>query len=105
MSINIEIVKVEKDKGGFSIWIDSEQGFSLTNFLKDLLILDFDAPETVYQSFGPAEIIERYSTKVGDFFISQEFDEYAGVTIYSDNLELMNKIYKLMLFSGKYHAG
>jgi len=104
MSKNIKIVKIKKDNGEFSIWIDREQDFSLTRFLKDLSVLELDEPETIYQSFGPAEIIEKYPTKAGDFFISQEFDEYAGVTVYSKNPELMDKIYKLMLSSGNYNA-
>ncbi len=66
--MNIEIVKIEKENGGFSIWINEEQDFSLDHFLKNLSFLDIDAPETIYQSLAPSEIIEKYSTKVGDFF-------------------------------------
>jgi hypothetical protein len=100
--MNIKIIKINKENGGFSIWIDSDQNFSLSRLLEDLSILDLDMGETIYQSFGPAEIIEKYSTKAGAFFISREFDEFAGTMIYSDNLELMDQICKLMLSSGNY---
>ena len=91
--MRIEIVKIENENGEFSIWIDREQNFSLAHFLKDISFLNIGAPKTIYQSFGPAEVIEKYSTKIGDFYINQEFDEYTGTTIYSESSKLMNKIY------------
>ena len=102
--MDIEIVKIEKENGGFSIWIDREQDFRRAEFLKEISILNIDEHQIIYESFCPAEIIEKYSTKIGDFFISQEFDEFAGTTIYSKNAELMNKLYKLMLSSGNYQV-
>lgn len=101
----IEIVKIEKGNSEFSIWIDGEQDFATACFLKDISALNINRVETIYQSFGPAESIEKYSTESGDFFINREFDEHAGTTIYSENVQLMNQLFKLMVSSGNYHPG
>ncbi len=101
--MNIEIDKIYHiESEGFSIWIDEEQNFNLKNFLNDISVLNIETSEILLKSFGPAQIIEKYTTKSGDFFIHIEFDEFAGTTIYSENSDLMNKIFELMISSGHY---
>lgn len=101
--MSIEIVKIHHKKNeGFSIWIDEEQNLNLNHLLKDLYDLNIEASKIIYQSFGPAEILEKYTTKTADFFIHLEFDAYAGTTIYSQQPEIMYKIYDLMISSGHY---
>jgi hypothetical protein len=101
--MKIEILKIDKENGGFSIWIDENQQFNPGDFFRIVSSLEIDKRETVSQSFGPAEIIEDIYTSKGKFSLHLAFDEYPGLTIYSENQELMNEIFRLMISSGTYH--
>lgn len=103
--MSVEIVKLsQKDARGFSIWIDGNEAFDDIEFLKLIAPLGIDKNERVFSSFGPAQLIDEIHTKNGTFRLSQEFDEYAGVAIYSDSNELMTKILNIMLNSERYHV-
>jgi hypothetical protein len=104
MSMSIEIVKLNKQKGRFSIWIDESQSFKSSQFKNLLSPLNIKSEKIVHSSVGPAEYIEEVTTNEGAFCLSEEFDEWAGATIYSDDTELMNKILNLMLNSDLYHV-
>ncbi|WP_445363540.1 hypothetical protein ACJJIQ_01995 [Microbulbifer sp. ANSA003] len=102
--MSIEIVKLEKQEESFLIWIDEDQSFKSSQFNALLSPPGIKGEKIVHSSVGPAEYIEEITTNEGAFFLSEEFDEWAGATIYSDDTELMNKILSLMLSSGLYHA-
>jgi len=104
MAMSIEIVKLQKQKGSFSIWIDESQSFKSSEFKALLIPLNIKGEKIVHSSVGPAEYIEEITTNKGVFCLSEEFDECAGATIYSNDTELMNKILNLMLNSKLYHV-
>lgn len=105
MSMSIEIVKIkDKISNGFSIWINEDEGFKENSFLKLVEPLEISENKRVFSSFGPAQFIDEIQTKYGVFSLSQEFDEFAGVSIYSDSDSLMEKILNIMLCSGQYHV-
>ena len=102
--MSIKIVQLrKKDVDGFSIWIDEDEGFDYSSFLKLIEPLNIKAKETVYSCVGPAQFIDEINTEAGIFNLSQEFDEFAGITIYSENINLMEKILDIMLESAIYH--
>ncbi len=101
--MSIEVVKLQKSNEGFTIWIDEEQGFNTGDFLSLISCLKVNKVERVYQSFGPAQVIDEIHTELGIFNLDIEFDEYSGISIYSDELALMNKILDVMINSDKYH--
>ena len=103
MPMNIEIVKIKnKLTDRFSIWIDEDQSFNYNDFITIINSLEIKKIEQIYSSFGPAQFIDEIHTKFGIFNFSQEFDEFAGSTIYSDNQTLMNNILNIMIESEKY---
>ena len=104
MAMSIEIVKLQKQKGSFSIWIDESQSFKSSEFKALLIPLNIKSEKIVHSSVGPAEYIEEITTSQGVFCLSEEFDECAGATVYSNDIELMNKILSLMLNSDLYHV-
>lgn len=97
------IVKIQKDGSGFSIWFNNDSCYKLSDFLELLAPINIISCTRVYESFGPAEFLDEISTKHGVFSMHQEFDEFSGSTIYSESIELMNEILKLMLASGQYY--
>ncbi len=102
--MTIEILKMQsKLDDSFSIWIDGEEGFNEKDFLQLIKSLEIRKNEQVFNSFGPAQFIDEIHTKKGVFNLSQEFDEFAGVTIYSEDDELMKNILDIMINSGQYH--
>lgn len=102
--MNIVIVRIEKDDGSFSLWIDDEQEFNSSGLLKLLAPIGVGEIQRVYESFGPAEFIDNINTDEGIFSLHEQFDEFAGSTIYSESTALMNKILTLMLESEQYHV-
>lgn len=105
MSMSIEIAKIKKKgDGSFSIWIDGDEGFNEQKFLQLIEPLGISKNERVFSSFGPAQFIDEIHTKHGVFNLSQEFDEFAGTTIYSESHGLMENIFNIMVNSGQYHA-
>ncbi len=104
-SLSIEFAIMQQEStGSFAIWISGEQAFCESEFLKLLEPLELSKKERVFSSIGPAENIDEIYTKQGVFNLSREFDEFAGITIYSANRELMSAIYNIMINSGQYHA-
>lgn len=97
--MSIQVRKIQKNNGGFSLWIPHDQPFNTEQFLEIVAQLDIQKKERVLESFGPAEIIDDYHTKHGVFGIHYEFDEFMGTTIYSHPI-LIQKIWTIMLASG-----
>jgi hypothetical protein len=104
MYMSIEIVKIQREGEGFSLWVDDEQDFDVSKFLKVLSPLNVGKSIRVHESFGPAEFIDNIQTSNGVFSLYQQFDEFPGSTIYSDSDALMENILSLMLESGFYHV-
>jgi hypothetical protein len=103
--MSIEIAKIQKEgTESFSIWIDGDEEFNEAAFISLIGALEINENKRIFSSFGPAQFIDEINTKYGMFNLSQEFDEFAGTTIYSDHHELMEKILSEMLDSGQYHA-
>lgn len=102
--MSIKVVQLKK-KGvdGFSIWIDECEGFDYRHFLMLIEPLSIKTKETVYSCMSPAQLVDEINTDAGIFKLSQEFDEFAGVTIYSENISLMKKILDIMLESPIYY--
>jgi hypothetical protein len=101
--MSIEIVKIKDNPTGhFSIWIDEDQGFRDKDLLSVINSLGINKTERVYSSLGPSQVIDEVHTTNGAFRLAQEFDEFAGSTIYSDNQELMSNILSLMVGSKKF---
>lgn len=103
MSMSIEVVRLYKQGDAFSIWIDGDEAFSESDFLRTIAPLVVLKNERVFTWLGPAEFIDEIQTNSGVFNLSQEFDEFAGVTVYSDDAVLMNLIFSTMLDSLEYH--
>jgi hypothetical protein len=102
--MSIEIVKIERDGGGFSIWIDEEQEFSSPEWLELLGPIGIGKSNRVHESFGPAVFIDDITTSDGVLSLHQQFDEFSGSSIYSGSSALMKRVFKIMLESGLYHA-
>ena len=100
--MTIEVVVINKDNGGFSLWINDDQPFHVHRFKTLMEELKIERIERVRESFGPAEIVDNIHTAHGVFGLHMEFDEFAGTTIYSEDGELMEKILELMIQSGDY---
>lgn len=101
--MSIEVVRIYNQKDAFSIWIEGDKAFSENKFLKIIAPLGVIKSERVFACLGPAQHIDEIHTNSGVFNLSQEFDEFAGVTVYSDNAVLMNLIFSAMLESHEYH--
>ena len=101
--MSIEVVRIYKQEDEFSIWIDGDEAFSEYDFLRIIAPLGVIKNERVFTCLGPAEFIDEIQTNSGVFNLSQEFDAFAGVTVYSDNAVLMNLIFSAMLNSREYH--
>jgi len=101
--MSIGIVKLKKEDETCSLWIDEGEGFSDQEFLRVIAPLKIARNERVHTSHGPAQTIDEIHTSQGVFNLSQEFDEYPGVSIYSDDSQLINNILNLMVSSGEYH--
>jgi hypothetical protein len=103
--MSIEIVRVQKEAtDSFSIWIDGGEAFCESEFLKLIEPLELSKNERVFSSFGLAQFIDEIHTKYGAFNLSQEFDEFDGTAIYSDNHGLKEGILNVMVNSGQYLA-
>ncbi|QUX97461.1 hypothetical protein C0J08_19575 [Marinomonas sp. CT5] len=101
--MKIKVIKIATKDGGFYFWIDGDQGFNSSELLEILKPLDIVDCLRVHQSFGPAEYTDDIHTKAGIFRLREEFDEFAGATLHSENKALMNKILAFMLKSGRYN--
>lgn len=101
--MDIEIVRIYRQGDAFSIWIDGDEAFSENDFLRIIAPLGVIKNKRVFTCLGHAEFIDEIQTNSGVFNLSQEFDEFAGVTIYSDDAVLMNLIFSTMLDSREYH--
>ncbi len=101
--MSIEVVRIKNQAGGFAIWIDNDESFNENDFLRIIAPLQVIKTERVFTCLAPAELIDEIMTKSGTFQISQEFDAFAGVTIYSDDAVLMSLIFRAMIDSREYH--
>ncbi|MVF14843.1 hypothetical protein FT643_22155 [Ketobacter sp. MCCC 1A13808] len=103
--MSIEIAKIQKNGDrSFSIWINGDEGFDEQKFLQLIEILGISNNERIFASVGPAQFIDEVHTEHGIFNLSQEFDEFAGTTIYSESSELIESIFNIMVNSDQYHA-
>lgn len=104
--MSCEFVKIDT-KNGFLIWIDIDQSFNRRVFFETISSdskLDVISKETVFQSFGPAQIIEDIKTKAGIFTIDTAFEDVErGIRIYSNDNEIMETIYNKIVLSGSFH--
>lgn len=103
--MKVDILKLQNgDRASSSIWIGDNRDFEQNEFLKLIAPFGVSDQERVSISTSPAEFIDKITTKLGVFYISREFDEFSGTTIFSDNHELMDSIFEVMVTSGQFHA-
>lgn len=96
-------MRLMQQQDTFSIWINGDQKFNVDVFMSTVSQLGIKRNHRILTSCGPAQSLDEIQTDSGFFYVSQEFDEFAGVTIYSDSAALMNIIFDAMLGSGYYH--
>jgi hypothetical protein len=102
--MTIEVVKLAKKQGGFTLWIGPDQDFSCQKCIEELLPLEISGRQVVDSCIAPAEIVEEFVSKEGVFTIHSAFDEDAGWTIFSANSHLLGEILRLLLNTGQYHV-
>lgn len=104
--MSCESVKIDTEDG-FIISIDIDQPFNEKVFLEIISSdsqLNVISKETVYQSFGPAQIIEDIKTRAGIFTIDTALEDIEqGITIYSNDKEIMETIYNKIVLSESFH--
>ena len=101
--MTIELVKIEKEPDGFSLWIDGEQDFQACDLMELMAPLGILSIEDDYLSMVPAEVYETVKTDEGVFHIHHAFDEFPGTTISSEDEEIIDRIQRLLLKTGKFH--
>lgn len=104
--MSCEFVKIDTEDG-FIIWIDIDQPFDQEVFFETISCdsqLKVIYKEIIYQSFGPAQIIEDIKTEAGTYSIDTAFEDVErGTTIYSNDNKIMETIYNKIVLSGAFH--